>query len=249
MSRRSTASLAVAAAAFAVCASATAATDAPRIVHEALSCVPGDGNARVTAVVTSGAPITSVRVYFRAVEKSQDYFLEMRRAENGSYWAVLPVPESGTKAVQYKLFVRDGDGLDASTEPFVARTGSNCPVTLSDEEKRYAANLVIGLTSDAQNAIPDGFRCVGLVSKITVNGELKPNDECKKVPAALWVAGGAAALLGGGAIIIGTTGGDETPASTARPVPRHPRLASSFAVSCSPGHTLSGGMPGRWRTG
>jgi hypothetical protein len=193
----------------------------PRVAHERLTCVPSDGNSRVAATVSAGAPIISARVYFKAVDRDRDYYLEMRRGEGGSYWAILPVPESATKGVQYRIVVRDGDGMDGSTDVAVATTSSNCPVTLTDEEKRYAQNLVIGLTRDDQKAIPEGFRCVGLVSKITVHGELKPNDECLKIPAALWVAGGAAALLGGGIIVANPSSGP--PVSSPRPVPAAPR--------------------------
>lgn len=200
-----------------------ATNDPPRIQHERLTCVPSDGNARVKANISAGSPLTSVRLYFRAAQWSRDYYLEMRRGDAGLFWAVLPVPESGTKAVQYRIVTRDGDGFEASTDSIVVPTDSNCTVNLTDEEKRYANNLVIGLTNDQQNAIPDGFKCVGLVSKITVNGELRPNDECRKVPAALWITGGAAALVGGGVIISNPGGGGGPPVSSPRPVPAAPR--------------------------
>ncbi len=223
MQSRRSAVVFAAAALVAVGTAGAAMSEPPRIQHEALTCVPAAANARIGAVITSGAQITSARVYFRAVERTTEYYLQMRRGEGNAYWAVLPIPEGYTKAVQYRIVVRDGDGMDAATDPVVARTGS-CSAYLVDEEKRYANNLVVGLTNDMQPSIPEGFKCTGVVSKITTNGELRSNDECNKVPAALWIAGGAAALLGGGAIIVNNTGGGGgAPVSSSRPVPRtHP---------------------------
>ncbi|MGH9365903.1 MAG: hypothetical protein ACRD1B_11675, partial [Thermoanaerobaculia bacterium] len=49
---------------------------------------------------------------------------------------------------------------------------------LTDEERMYASNLVIGLTAADQSGLPPGFLCTGIVRKITVSGELRQNDAC-----------------------------------------------------------------------
>lgn len=203
----------------------------PKITHDKITCVPAAGNAKIAANITSSSAITSARVYFRsAVKNSGDYYLELRQGEAGAYWAVLPYPHAETTAVQYRIVAKDGDGKEAGTETYTVSTSSSCVLALSADEAKYANNLVIGLTSDAQSTVPDGFLCKGIVSKITVAGELKPHEECrqvlaaatsKKIPTAVWILGGAA-VVGGGAIIVNnnTGGGGGAPVSPARPAAR-----------------------------
>jgi len=198
----------------------------PKITHEKITCVPAEGNVRVAANVTSSSPVTSARVYFRsAVKSSGDYYLELRQGEAGGYWAVLPYPLPETTAVEYRIVVKDADGQEAGTGKYTVPTSSSCVVTLTGDETRYANNLVIGLTSDSQSPVPDGFKCKGVVSKITVAGELKPNDECRKtlaaaarkIPIVVWIAGGAAVAGGEALIVSNNTDCKCEPISSARP--------------------------------
>ncbi len=202
------------------------AVDPPKIAHVQIACVPEDGNALITVNVTFSSPIVSARVYYHSVAKtSGDYYLELRQGQAGRYWGVLPIPLDETKRVQYRIVVKDADGQVATSESYNVPTSTPCPVTLNAEETRYANNLVIGLTSDSQPAIPDGFRCKGVVIKITPQGELMPNEECRKVlaaaaggiPTVLWALGGASVAAGGAAIAVNNAGCNCPPVSTARP--------------------------------
>jgi hypothetical protein len=202
------------------------AADPPKIAHDKITCVPADGNVRIAVNVTSSSPITLVRVYFHSVVKtSGDYYLELRQGQAGGYWAVLPYPLAETTAVLYRIVVKDADGVETATETFTVPTSSSCVVTLTGDETKYANNLIIGLTSDSQPAIPDGFKCKGVVSKITVAGDLKPNDECRQallvaggaISPAVWIAGGIAAGAGAGAIVANNAGCNCPPVSSALP--------------------------------
>ncbi len=210
------------------------ATAAPVVTHSKISCVPASGNALVTANITSSSPVISARLYFRsAVKSSGDYYLELRKGNAGTYWAVLPLPLPETTAVNYRILVKDANGAETGTETYLVPTSGSCPVTLTPEETRYANNLVIGLTSDSQSPVPDGFQCKGVVIKITVAGELMPNEECRKVLAAAagaagtvvstagWIAAGAgAAALAGGGVAIGLNNADcKCPPSPCIPCP------------------------------
>jgi hypothetical protein len=206
----------------------TGAAEPPQITHSAIACVPANGNARITVNVTSSSPIASVRVYFHSVVKtSGDYYLELRKGQAGNYWAVLPYPLPETTQVLYRIVVKDAFGVESETKTFTVPTSSSCVVTLTPDETKYANNLIIGLTNTTQPAVPDGFKCTGVVNKITVAGDLVPNDECRKVlaaavplplvPAAAWIIGGAA--VGGtvGAVVATSSDCNCPPVSAARP--------------------------------
>jgi hypothetical protein len=137
----------------------------------------------------------------------------------------LPLPKKETKNVVYKFVVVDGDGKDYKTESFTVPVASPCSIPLSGEEKAYGDNLVIGLVDMSQPVVPEGFKCEGVIGKITVEGVLMPHDECRLalaalvpvVPPGVFLAIGAAAAIGGGIIISQSGGDDTTPVSPARP--------------------------------
>lgn len=202
---------------------ATMTAETPRIHHQRPECVPSDANARLEMSVTSDSPIVSAKVFYRssAHEGYPRYFYQMRRDPSGKFWAVLPLPESETKEVLYEFVAHNIDGTESRSATLRVPVRSNCRMPLTDEEKLYTENLVIGLTEDSQEVVPKGFQCVGVISKITTQGELMPHEECRKLlaywyrrPVGLWIAGGAAVIAGGGIIV---TGGGGPPVSPSRP--------------------------------
>ena len=183
-----------------------------------LACIPDKGNARITVQVTDTP--TSVRVYYRAREEAQEYYEEMRPGTaGGSFWAMLPIPKNDTKGVVYRIQETDAEGKTVSSPALDVPVNSSCPpVVPTQEEQKFAENLVIGQTAEKQTTVPPGFECDGIVSKITVAGDVKSNDECRK-PVAAWIAG-AAALVAGGLVYSNNHGGGhhhKPPVSQARP--------------------------------
>jgi hypothetical protein len=203
-------------------ATTVGAAEAPKVKHDPLTCAPGNGNARVRIDIATVTPLESARVYFHAVNKQGEYYMEMRRGEAGSHWAVLPIPLSDTKNIEYRIVVKTADGLETAVEPITIPVTSDCSVLLTDDEGRFARNLVIGQTLPNQSTVPPGFECKGIISEINVAGELRPNDECRKVPVPFWAAAAGAAALGGGAVIVSNTGGGGpgVPVSPSRPTVR-----------------------------
>jgi len=195
------------------------AAEPPQIKFEPLTCAPSNGNARVRIEVTTTTPLESARVYFHADQKTGEYYMEMRRGEADSHWAMLPIPISETKQIDYRIVVKTADGLEGTVQPMTVPVTSDCSVLLTDDEARYSRNLVIGQTLPNQSTVPPGFECKGIVSEINVAGELRPNDECRKVPVPFWLAAAGAAAVGGGAVIVSNTGGGGTgtPVSPSRP--------------------------------
>lgn len=192
----------------------------PTISHEKLTCIPAD-NSKIVAEVTSPVMLTAVRVYFRSTKYETRRYVEARKGVGNQYWAILPIPKAETDEVEYQITAVDEKGDRSETEKLLVEVKS-CDMELTDVEKTYARNLVIGLTDDDQDPVPEGFKCTGIISKITVEGVLKPHDECAAVlaviPPGVWVAAGAAAIAGG-TIIVTDKDDPEQPLSPSRPAP------------------------------
>lgn len=181
-----------------------------QVQHRPLTCAPAGGNARIQARVAAPLTVASGRVYFRAKGLSPDTYLALRRGDTGEFWAVLPIPEAKTQSFQYRLSFNDADGQTIGTDTYVVPVTASCQAVLSNEEKKYAANLVVGLTQPNQPSRPDGFLCDGIVSQITSAGDLKENDACKS---GTWLAaaGGVAAAVAGGVLVTTDKGGRTNP--------------------------------------
>lgn len=214
-----------------------------KISQQKLTCIPGDAQAKLYCNVTPLTSIVSVRVYFHSDAYKNDYFVEMRRGPGDRFFAVLPWADTAvTKGVTYRIVVKSGDtGTESSTEQADVPVSGNCPVSLSEEEKRYASHLVLGLTKSGQpSAPPEGFLCKDIDSVITAKGEMKPAEDCRKLLAALlpgagtagaaagistgvFVAAGVAAAVAGGLIISNNAGGGgQPPVSSALPAAAQP---------------------------
>lgn len=218
------------------CLGAQPSASKGKVYQESIPCIPEEGNGKVLVRVSSPGGIGSVRIYFRYTGKAAEKdlvtesavadedknpysFLEMRQGQGGDYWAVLPKTEGRTTAVQYRIVSSDGENLKSSSDLFTVPVQKSCSAGLNEDEKKYATNLVIGLTIPEQSFVPKGFLCDGIVSQITVKGDLKP-AECGRKVAAIWLAAAAAGLAGAG-VVIGTGGGG-TPVSPVRPATAPP---------------------------
>lgn len=162
------------------------------------------------------------QVYFHPPNHGGDHYHEMKKADGDLYWSMLPKIAPGTTEVIYYIAVTDSEGHQTMSPPVRVPVKQDCPVPeLSNEEKKYAKNLVEGLTGERQSAVPPGFLCDGIVSFVTLAGDLKANEECRKCACGLapveWVAG--AALLGGGVVVYNNNkgGGGGKPVSPYRP--------------------------------
>jgi hypothetical protein len=221
------------------------AAETANISHQKLTCIPGDAQAKLLCNVTPLTSIASVRVYFHSLAYKDDYFVEMRRDAGDGFFAILPWADTKiTKGVTYRIVGKSVEGAEFSTEQANVPVSSNCPVSLSDNEKTYASHLVLGLTKSGQpSAPPEGFLCKDIDSVITAKGEMKPAEDCRKLLAALlpgaagasavgaaagvstgvFVAAGVAAAVAGGLIISNNAGGGgNPPVSSARPAAAQP---------------------------
>lgn len=159
--------VAVAVAIGVVCSALTAAEPpGPR-------CIRPGTNARV---VWHGNAAGTVRVYFHSGLAKTDHYIEMTPSAAG-FWAVLPRPNADAVSVDYRVVTVDEHGAAVTREEGHMSLLSSCAATpLNVEEAKFAANLVIG--SDVEGpAMPVGFRCDGIIGRITAN-ELQAWNAC-----------------------------------------------------------------------
>lgn len=173
------------------------------------SCMPSKGNSVVKVSLKPDTGWAFVRVYFRAANQQGEYYMEMRAVGDGSFFAVLPKPESGVSTVEMYVLARDAAGTPVKTEPTLVNVTGSCKVTLTPEEQSYAQNLVVGNTvADQEGKTVLGFLCDGIVSRIDLRGALRPDEECRKVMIAAAAGGNilipalAVGAAGAGAVII-----------------------------------------------
>lgn len=157
--------------------------------HEAPRCIPDRCRTpKLIARVTSPERVDSVVLRFRGRDEGDEYFTMMRpSAENPElYWGYLPVPKAGElEFVEYVVEATDSTGVKSRTGVYTVEVSEGCQVDEpTDEEKRIAQNLVVGLTRAGQPTVPPGFRCAGIVSTLTAGGDLLPNEECRRSRAA-----------------------------------------------------------------
>jgi hypothetical protein len=209
------------------------AAETANISHQKLTCIPDEAQAKLLCDVTPSTSIASVRGYFHSDAYKDDYFIEMRRGAGNRFFAIFPwVDTKVTRGVTYRIVVKSGDGRESSTEQVLVPVTNACSVSLSEEEKKYASNLVVGVTKSGQPLAPDGFLCKDIVSVITVNGEMKSAEDCRKVLAAgaaggsstgLIIGAGVVAAVGAGFIISNNHGGGgQPPVSSAHPAAQPP---------------------------
>jgi len=167
-----------------------------------ISCVAPGMNAKVVA--RTATPLKAARAYFTAFPQQAEYYVDMHLATDGSYWAVLPQVEPLTRSFSYRVVTTDPGGKQVSSPVMTATTAASCTAMLSTQEQQYANNLTLGKITDSQSSVPAGFTCRGIVSVITAAGQLKPNDECRRLLAAAGATGAGAP--GSGVAGAGATG-------------------------------------------
>ena len=194
-------------------ASVAARVAAGAVDHEPLLCLPMDTSARVSASVGREASVSSARVYFRPEGAASDYFLEMRRSSGSNWVAFFPVVASSETAVLYRIEVRDGEGRMQATPAVRVKASPGCQALMTDDERRMAKNLVLGLTVAGQPVVPVGFSSAGIVARITPSGDLQtvlpgavPAAEAP-VASSTSRTGPAATCAGCGTLTIGGTSG------------------------------------------
>ena len=188
------------------------------------TCLSKDTNSLVSVSVKPETGWSSVRVYFRRAGTPYFYYLEMRADGKGNYWAMLPRPAEDTKSADIQISVRDADGVETRSPLQIVDVKGSCDSKPNPDQERYAKNLVVGETTPSQaGMMVFGWQCVGVVSRIAVSGQIRPDNVCRAAACCaliykqeevlpILLAGGG--IVGGG-IVIATRG--HSPVSPTNP--------------------------------
>ncbi|MGZ4807768.1 MAG: hypothetical protein ACXV7D_00435 [Thermoanaerobaculia bacterium] len=157
-----------------------------------IACAAPCIHPRVTAKVPASA--VSGQVFFKADGTTNEYYVDMRKAADGTMWAFLPAPAPATRSFTYRVVTLDAAGKRASSPLMTLNTSASCPTSnVASNERAAQTAIVVGLTSNAQPIVPVGFLCTDIASYITVSGEMRTNEECRRLLAANGPCAGAPA--------------------------------------------------------
>ncbi len=215
---------------------------APTIKHSPLGCVADERYTRVAALFDPDEEIRSAKVYFRAAQYP-DFYYVMMEPEAGEYRAYLPLPDDKTTHVVYYIEVVDemfGSSRTVEYDPEVMRE-SECRrreptvVWFAGENP----NILVGALSQTASALPPGFQAAGLTGLISATGAV---SGVGGVSVGL-VAGVAAGAAGAGTLGVLAARSDEGTTTTVD----HPRTFGGGASTTTIGGgtstttTVSGG--------
>ena len=149
--------------------------DTPVISHTPLSCVPeGKQHAKVIARIDRAS---SARVYFRASQVNDVYYVEMLKNDNGLFWAALPLPQDQTQTAVYRVVAKGANGETTSTINFSIPVVDSCaPFKFTDSEIPITENLVVGWMND--DVTLHGWRCEHVSNRVTPRNEMRRWDGC-----------------------------------------------------------------------
>jgi hypothetical protein len=142
------------------------------------------------------------------------------------YTAVLPLVAADATAITYQVHVQNPGGKELLGDAMSVPVSGNCVAPALTPDGLHAASaIVVGLTQAKQSPMPCHFKCNGIVSYITVAGELKPNEECRLAlagkPKPWYQKPGNEVAIGAGvvgaAILAGSHHHHHPPPSPARP--------------------------------
>jgi hypothetical protein len=151
------------------------ATVTPTITHDPLACMAADDNPLLLADVTAQAQVHKTRVYFKAHQFPDWYYVDMKVPSQPHYLALLPQPLPETKTVDYYIHALDTTLETARTdqyEPTVSKTGCvrDEGAAAARVDPREATQIVIGGTKAGQPPIPPGFSKKGILAFVAVTG-------------------------------------------------------------------------------
>jgi hypothetical protein len=189
-------------------ASAAESAGPPQISHDPLRCVQAAQFPRVDAGVASTTSLRHTRVYFKAHQHPDWYFVEMRGLDQGQYLALLPQPLPETRQLDYYVHALDVQAQTSQTdtyEPDVAK--GRCPLGREVAPWSGPVAIVLFATRAGQSPIPPGFAAQGITAFVTEAGTTLSGSalggEAPGAGGATGAAGGAvvagaAASAGGG---------------------------------------------------
>lgn len=137
----------------------------PTITKAEVKCIAGVPYPVIGASIRSDEAIETAKVYFRAGQGENFYFVEMAAGE-GAYQAILPVPSDETNRVIYYVEAVSASFESGRTEEFEAPVRDDC-----DEDRFLGDDPGIIIYAVAEGApIPAGFLSTGVSSTVSAAG-------------------------------------------------------------------------------
>jgi hypothetical protein len=195
-----------------------ARAEGPLIDHAGVGCVVAGSFPRLEAKLAPEDRVVRARVYFRAENAPNWYYVQMK-AEAGSYWAALPKPQPSLKRFDYYIEATDSalrTTRTAEFSPQVVPGRGECDAKLPATASVSSATVTVVAPAGAP-AVPAGFSPAGIagVSASTTGAAVATGTGMSTGMVVGLVAGGAAAA--GGAVALASKGGEEGSGSGTSP--------------------------------
>jgi hypothetical protein len=169
------------------------------VEHSALDCLANDQYAQLTAMIQPGEIVQSSRVYFRAAQHPDFYYVEMA-GEGDIFSAVLPIPSPDTEQVVYYIEAVDMDFNNAQTPEADPEVSDSETCEKRNPEAAYFQgdnpDIVVGAVTAGASSIPLGFQATGITGFISASGVVTSVGAAAAGAGSAGAAGAAAAAAG-----------------------------------------------------
>jgi hypothetical protein len=179
------------------------------IEHTPIACLEPSLFPEVGAGITSRASVQHSRVYFKAHQYPDWYYVQMAAAEMPKYQALLPRPLPGTQRVDYYIYAVDSQVQISRTDEYDPEVAKKTCQRVRGVGTTRVPRITLHGTREGQPAVPPGFDKEGIVAFVTVAG-LTLSGSALTGSGGTAVAGASGGTGGGGlstGAILGLTGG------------------------------------------
>ena len=184
----------------------------PGIAHDPMACMQAQENALALADVTAQSQVQKSRVYFKAHQYPDWYYVDMKAPNRPRFLALLPQPLPDTQKVDYYIYALDTTMQTARTDQYEPPVSASCqtskPGPGAGLDPAEANQIVIGGTKEGQPPIPPGFNKKGIIAFVAVTGAVIAGAALSSAAsvasagttasAGAGASGGAGAAAGGG---------------------------------------------------
>jgi PKD repeat protein len=208
----------------------------PAISHEPLSCLAREEYPVVDARIEPGPEIRTAKVYFRAEQFEDFYYVEMQIPEGGrpeDYLGLLPMPSPETTRIIYYIEAIDdafNGNRSVESDPAVEEGCKSRPAAAYFTGRE--PGIIIGATKAGMSALPPGFSAAGVAGFITSTGVATGVGGGAGVGVAV---GAGVAAAGAGAVVVAAGGGSgTTPPAESPPAPPAPPVSTPSPAPSGP---------------
>ncbi len=179
------------------------------IEHVPSDCFLAGAFPVVDAAIASAERLKTAKVYFRAEQFPDYYWVEMQVFED-RFVGVLPKPSAETKRILYYIEAVDLEfygvrdvGHDPEIRPGCRRSSTTAYVPGDDP------SIIVGSTSATGPSVPPGFQAAGIAGFLSAAGLSSGVGGGVGAGSAIIIGAGVAGAAGAAAVAV--TGGDEAP--------------------------------------